>query len=290
MDISNITIEFDTSYIDKENKFHQIEKVIRSFLSQYFFGFEVKERIHIILADSVLKTQERVDKSQNADYRHAMAATRYLDGQFIVILPIGGFKFEVFPEEVKNYPKEFVERVMLERNHLIYHEIQHIKNRYDYPVVARIRDNTLDIPDGYTYFKLSACEFFDEYLATVSSQNRFRTTTEDGIFNEFIELQKIIGDKFSKKKLTPQDVSKMAYLYSHVFAVIEIMATRNTGSLRQKIEDSLDGIEKRFFINLSNAIEKHLGENANFLISEITRIMNDFYRFGSNNAKNIVVS
>jgi len=282
MNVSNITIEFDTSYIDKENKFAHIEKIIRDFLSQYFLSFEIKEHIHIILADSVPKTKRRIDKSQNADYSNSMASTIYLDGKFIVVLPIGGFKLEVFPETIKDYSEEFVESVRLKRNHLIYHEIQHIKNRYDYPVIARIRDNTLGIPDRYAYFKLSACEFVDEYLTTVSSQNRFKATTEDEMFNEFSELQKIIGDKFSEKKLTPQDVSKIAYFYSHVFAVNEIKAMENADGLCQKIEESLDGIEKRFFINLNNAIEKHLGEDLNLLVSEITRIMNDFYRFGSN--------
>ena len=286
MDNSKITIEFDMSHIDRGDKFRLIENYIRDFLTQYFLSFEMEKDIRIILADGVGNTKRRITGNKNDDIDNSMASLIYLDGQFIMVLPIGGFRSEIFPEEAKSYSKEFLENVRLTTNYLIYHEMQHIKNRYDYPALAQILDNALVISDSHTCFKLSACRFIDEYLATANSQNLFRTETDDKVLKEFEELHRKMSRKFSEKKLMHEDVYKIAYFYSHVFAINKIKIMENADELTPKIEDKLDGIGKRFFININNAIKKYSDKNMDLLIVEITRLMGDFYRLGSN-SKNI---
>jgi len=92
--------------------------------------------------------------------------------------------------------------------------------------------------------------------------------------------------KFSEKKLTHEDVYKIAYFYSHVFAINKIRIVENADELSPRIEAKLDGIEKKFFININNAIKKYLDKDISSLIHEITGIMSDFYRLGSS-PKNI---
>ena len=286
MDNLKITIEFDTSHIDRENKFPFVENYIRDFLVQHFLSVEMEKNIRIILADNVDKAKKRINGNKNDDIDSSMASVIYIDGQFVMVLPIGGFRLEIFPETAKCYSKEFVEKVRLETNYLIYHEMQHIKNRHDYSVLAQILDNTPVISDNYTYFKFSACRFIDEYLATVNSQNLFRTKIDNDILKEFEELCGKMSKKFLEKKLIQQDVYKIAYFYAHVFGMNKIKIMENADESTPKIEEKLDGIEKKFFININNALKKYLDKDINLLILEITRVMGDFYRLGSN-SKNI---
>src|SRR6266542_4762479 len=132
MDNSKITIKFDTSYIDRENKFSLIESYIRNFLARHFPNIEFKENIRIILADSVVNVKRKITGNESIDIDNSMASVTYLDGQYIIVLPIGGFKMDVFPEEAKHHTENFIKSVKLEMNQLIYHEIQHVKNWHDY--------------------------------------------------------------------------------------------------------------------------------------------------------------
>ncbi len=282
MDVSKVTIEFYTSYVDRENKLSFIGNYIRDFLFRYFHSVEMSQDIRIILADNVSNVKKRITGNENENVDISTASVIYLDGQFVIVLPIGGFKLEIFPEDTKNYSKEFIEKVILETDHLIYHEMQHIKNRHDYPILAQILDNTLVISDDYAYFNFSACRFIDEYLATVNSQNLFKTKANDDILEEFENLHGKMNKKFLEKKLIQQDVYKIAYFYAHVFAINKIRIMENADELTPKIEEKLDGIEKKFFINIDSALRKYLDKGINPLMLEITRIMSDFYRLGSN--------
>jgi len=165
MDNSKITIEFDTSHAGQENKFRFIESYIRNFLDRYFLNFKIEKNTRVILAKNVGDTKKRITGNKNDAIDNSIASATFLGEQFIIIFSIDTFTSELFSEEAK----EALENYRLITNHMIYHEVQHIKNRCNHPILAQILDNTSAIPDSYTYFKLSASRFVDEYLATANS-------------------------------------------------------------------------------------------------------------------------
>jgi hypothetical protein len=208
-----------------------------------------------------------------------MASTIFWNKQFVMVLPIGGFRLDLFPEEISQHTNDFVEAVRLTRDHLIYHEMQHIKNKYDYPRLFQIESSVQTLADNNNYFKVSACNSLDEYFATLASQQMFRTETDDNILIGFEELHNKMNKKILEKSLTRSDVVQIAKFYTRVFAVNNIKETRN--GVVFKIEDALEGIEKRFFINLDNAFRDHSNVEIDILVYKITTIFSDFYRFGS---------
>jgi hypothetical protein len=62
--------------------------------------------IRIILADNVRSTQAKYTKIDTASIDGPLTCVKYIDGQFIMILPIGGFQFEIFPAILSNFEKE----------------------------------------------------------------------------------------------------------------------------------------------------------------------------------------
>ena len=59
--------------------------------------------IRIILADNVRSTQAKYTKIDTASIDGPLTCVKYIDGQFIMILPIGGFQFEIFPAILSNF-------------------------------------------------------------------------------------------------------------------------------------------------------------------------------------------
>lgn len=288
MNNSKITVDFDMSQIDKENKFLEIEAFIREFLVQYFPKFEIRENIKIILAKNVGKTKAKITGNKKDVIDKSLASVIYFGGQFVIVFAMSEFKPEMFPQKTESHSKESLKDIRLPIKHLIYHEIQHIKNRYDYPILAKKLDNHSNIPDIHNYFKLSAYKFIDEYLATVNSQSLFGTETDHTILDQFKDLHEKMGSKFLEKKITHEDVSKIAYFYSHVFAINKIRLMKNLDELSPKIENRLNDIEKKFYVNINNVTKTYLDKDIKLdkdiesFVSKITTIMTTFYKIASN--------
>lgn len=255
----NLTFRFATSRQNVSDKFPMVESFIKQFINEWFSGSLISEEIQVVLTDSIKKTNEELDNNSepNDDPDSLLGCVYYIGDKIYLLLWIDYYLLFALPE-VSDINTDFGQKIKLDAKQVLYHEMQHIKNKFDYPTLMELPKKV--ITSSSEYLQYLPYHFLDEYIATVSSQSKFYTLSIDSLKEGFNKIYPSFHEKYVAKKVDVYEIKKIVYWCSHLFALREVTSSSNEDikgieTYLGEVEINLkEFIEKRFFLNLKKEI------------------------------------
>ena len=288
----NLTFRFATSRQNVSDKFPMVESFIKQFINEWFSGSLISEEIQVVLTDSIKKTNEELDNNSepNDDPDSLLGCVYYIGDKIYLLLWIDYYLLFALPE-VSDINTDFGQKIKLDAKQVLYHEMQHIKNKFDYPTLMELPKKV--ITSSSEYLQYLPYHFLDEYIATVSSQSKFYTLSIDSLKEGFNKIYPSFHEKYVAKKVDVYEIKKIVYWCSHLFALREVTSSSNEDikgieTYLGEVEINLkEFIEKRFFLNLKKEITVFNNEkDIHISAMKIGRILSNFYSLAHRENRN----